>query len=371
MNATVRARERARSDRLQPVVSLVQRDIARPNLRRNFAPRSPTRVGLALALALAAACKADGEGGTFDFGQSTTGTSGPPTTSAGSSGSEGSGSVGSSSSGSDDTATTSASESSSSGGESSSGGLVTDYCTGLDVLVVIDDSDTMLEEQGKLTAALSPFFAQLDQLLPGIMGSIRVGVITTDAPEFVVANPSMACTPYASAATWMSYGPTLSTELACATAVGTMGDPDERPMQMAIEALGPTMLQLGGPNEAFLREDAPLVLIILTDEEDDLEAVTQWGSEGDPSDWITALAATQDGHVQNVVPIALVGVAEPNDCPFPWDGVTGAEIAPRLAEFVDGFPHGALGDICAADYSTFLMAAATEVVDACNAHVPE
>ena len=67
MNATVRARERARSDRLQPVVSLVQRDIARPNLRRNLAPRSPTRVGLALALALAAACKADGEGGTFDF----------------------------------------------------------------------------------------------------------------------------------------------------------------------------------------------------------------------------------------------------------------------------------------------------------------
>lgn len=326
-------------------------------------------MGLGLVIAATPACKAEGSGGTFDFGQSTTGGTGLPTTATGSSGSESG--TGSSSSGSDDTASTTAAESSSGGEESSSGGLPTEPCTGLDVLVVIDDSDTMIEEQGKLTAALSPFFAQLDQALPGIMGSIRVGVITTDAPEFVVANPTMACTPYASAATWMSYGPTLSTELACATAVGTMGDPNERPMQMAIEALGPTMLQLGGPNEAFLREDAPLVLIILTDEEDDLEAVTQWGSEGDPADWVDALAATQAGHVQDVVPLALVGIAEPNACPFPWDGMSGAEIAPRLAEFVDGFPRGALGDICAADYTAFFTDAVTPVVDACNAHVPE
>ncbi len=321
-------------------------------------------------LCVVLACHAEGEGGTFDFGQ-TTGTGGTTapgdtssgnTTGTGTGTSEGSGSSGGSGGDSSSTAAD----------ESSSGGVPTEPCTGLDILVVIDNSDTMAEEQAKLGMALSPFIAQLNEQLPGILGSIQIGVITTDAPQMVVANPSMTCTPYASGTNWMSFGPTLSTELACASAVGTMGDPDERPMQMSIEALGVDLVGDGGFNEGFLREGAPLVLVILTDEEDDFEEITEWGSEGDPADWVAALAATQGGYEQNVIPLALVGTDPPNACPpFQWDGVTGAEIATRIAEFVGAFPHGAVGDICAAEYMTFLGGTVADVVAACNAHVPE
>jgi hypothetical protein len=161
-------------------------------------------------------------------------------------------------------------------------------------------------------------------------------------------------------------------ELGCASAQGTMGDPDERPIQRALESLAPELQGLGGANEGFLRESGPLVVVIVTDEEDDLEALTEWGSEGDPADWREAFAATQDGHAQDVVPLVLAGIASPNACPpFQWNGLEGAELAPRLWEFAESFPHHAVGDACAAEYVSFLNGAVPEVVDACNAWVPE
>lgn len=249
--------------------------------------------------------------------------------------------------------------------------LPTEPCTAVDILVVIDNSDTMADEQARLGAALPAFIELVNQQLPGVLGSIHVAVITTDAPEFVTASPAMTCLPYASAANWMAYGPTLGTELACASSVGTMGDPDERPMEMAIGALSAELLGVDGFNEGFLREQGPLVVLIVADEEDDHEAVTEWGSVGDPADWVDALAATQGGYVQNVIPLALVGIPEPNACANPWNGIDGAEIATRIAEFATSFPHHAVGDLCAVEYTTFLNGAVPEIAAACNAWVPE
>lgn len=317
-------------------------------------------------------CNGGGEGEATSFGTDPTSTATLTTTVATTE--SGSGSESSSSGLADSgSSESSSSESSSSGEESSTGEIMTEACTTLDVLIVIDNSDTMAEEQAKLGLALGPFFTMLDAQLPGVMQSIHVGVITTDAPEFVTANPMQACTPYASGATWMAFGETLTTEVTCAAAQGTMGDPDERPMQWAIEALSPELQGQGGVNEGFLRESGPLVMIVVTDEEDDFEELTEWGSEGDPPDWVDALAATQDGHVQDVIPLFLIGIDPPNECPpFQWNGLEGAELAPRLREAAESFPHNAVGDACAADYTDFLtVAGIAQIVDACNFWVPE
>lgn len=267
-----------------------------------------------------------------------------------------------------------------SGTDDSTGSLPTEPCTTLDVLIVIDNSDAMAEEQARLNVALGPFFALLSQQLPGVMGSIHIAVITTDAPEFVITTPAGECSPYASMANWMLFGATISTELACASAVGTMGDVDERPMQMAIESLSPELQGIDGFNEGFLRESGPLVVIVVTDEEDDFEEVTEWGSQVDydedgtysVDDWVQALAATQDDHVQDVVPLVIVGpVEEPNACPDMWNGVDGAETATRLVEFAESFPHYAIGDICDVEYTTFLNGAVPTIATACNEWVPE
>jgi hypothetical protein len=326
---------------------------------------------VSLVLGSVSACE-HGDDGDFDFTQSDPSATATVTATSPTSGSETTGSgatTETSSPGSTgpDPSTTDTGD----GDSSTTEVLPTEPCTAVDILIVIDNSDTMADEQARLGAALPAFIELVNQQLPGVLGSIHVGVITTDAPEFVTASPAMTCLPYASAANWMAYGPTLGVELGCASAVGTMGDPDERPMQMAIDSLSSELLGLDGFNEGFLREQGPLVVLIVTDEEDDLEAVTEWGSVGDPADWVDALAATQGGYVQNVIPLALVGIPEPNACANPWNGIDGAEIATRIAEFVTSFPHHAVGDLCAVEYTTFLNGAVPEISAACNAWVPE
>jgi hypothetical protein len=347
-----------------------------PDLRRLV-------VSLVAAIAATGACNQGGDGD-FDFddntGASVTLTSAPTTTTPGTTGTE------TGSSGAEDPATTDVPSTTetgtgdTSGTDDSTGILPTEPCTTIDVLIVVDNSDAMAEEQARLNVALGPFFTLINEQLPGVMGSIHVAVITTDAPEFVITTPAGECSPYASTANWMSFGPTLSTELMCASAVGTMGDVDERPMQMAIEALSPALQGIDGFNEGFLRATGPLVLLVVTDEEDDYEAITEWGSQVDydedgeftVADWVQALAATQDGYVQDVVPLVLVGpVEEPNACPDVWNGVDGAETATRLVELAESFPHHAIGDICDVEYTTFLNGAVPAIASACNEWVPE
>jgi len=322
------------------------------------------RLGV-LALFAVLGCRA-GEGGGFDFGEGgSTGVIDPT--------------LGGSSSGTDET--TGGSESSDGGEDESTDGGSEDegttgeppptvQCTTLDILVVVDNSDTMAEEQAKLTQALPQFIASVQSQLPDVMGSIHVGVLATDSPLFVTATPAATCTPYASGANWLAAGETLATELACATSLGVAGDPDERPMQMTIEALSPEQLGTEGFHDGFLREAGPLVIVLVTDEEDDLEPETEWGSEGDPADWVTAIAASKGGWVQDVVVLSLVGHDKPNACPeYQWNGVDGAELAPRLIEFTESFPRHAVGDPCAMEYTTFLNAAAAQVVEACGNYV--
>lgn len=346
-------------------------------MRRSRTPASPIRLPLlAVAMALGAACN-QGDDGDFDFGDQTGGTLTTTVTMTSTP------ATGSESTAVDPTSTTAAdtdvdpptgSEGSESGTDegTTTEDLPTQACTTLDVLIVIDNSDTMAEEQVRFGVAIAPFLTLLNQQLPGIAGSIHIAVLTTDAPEFVTSTPAMTCTPYSSGASWMTFGPDTMTELACATAVGTAGDPDERPLQMTIEALSPEMQGIDGANEGFLRESGPLVILFLTDEEDDFEEVTEWGSVGDPADWVDAIAATQDGHVQDVVPLSLVGTDPPNACPpYQWNHVDGAEIATRIIEFTESFPRQAVGDLCAVEYTTFLNSAVAAVTTACNQWVPE
>lgn len=324
----------------------------------------PTRL---IALGFAIGCNA-GDGGDFGFGEggteSATLTGGP----MGSESSSGTAVEASSSEGGDGTGT---GESTGGSDESTGEPLPTEACTTLDVLLVIDNSDTMADEQAKLSLAIGPFIAMTQAQLPGVMGSIHVAVVSTDSPDFVTSSEAATCLPYASGANWMAYGDTLSTELACATDLGVGGDPDERPIQMTIDALSPERLGLDGFNEGFLREDGPLVIVILTDEEDDLEEVTEWGSPGDPADWVEAVAAVKEGHTQDVVVLSLVGIDKPNECPeYQWNGMDGAELAPRLVEFTESFEHHAVGDVCAGEYGNFLTAAAATVFEACENYVP-
>lgn len=241
-------------------------------------------------------------------------------------------------------------------------------CTALDVLFVVDNSSTMAEEQVRLAAAGPAFVAAVRANLPAVE-SVHVGVIATDDPGLAVS--AARCGPFAGGAGHMTQDDDLSLALACALQVGTGGSADERPIEALLAAVADLANQPGGFNADFVRASAPLVLVIVSDEEDDHEAALGWGSPGEPDGWFTGLTAIKGGLATNFVVLSLVGVAAPNACPpFQWDGKEGAEPAPRLAAFTAMFPFGRLGDVCAPSYDTFFFDALPAVVEACAGFVP-
>ena len=247
--------------------------------------------------------------------------------------------------------------------------LPVEPCVGLDLVFVVNNTHTMMDEQLRLQAAAAAFVDQLAMQIPEVMANSHIGVLTTDDHRFVAT--SSACTaPYASGASYMVFGETMTDELGCSLEVGIGGDPDERPAQMLLGALADDMRSPGAFHEGFVRDKALLVVVVATDEDDRPDPVTGWGSQGEPNDWAAALAAVKGGHEQDVVVLSLVGTPKPNACPdYQWNGHDGAEVADRLIDFTQAFRHGSVGDVCAPEYASFLLGRIPSIADACNEFV--
>jgi hypothetical protein len=241
-------------------------------------------------------------------------------------------------------------------------------CTAIDIIFVVDNSSTMSEEQVRLSAAAPNFIASVRAKLPDV-DTIHVGVISTDTPSLAVS--ASKCGPFASGLGFMTPDDTLPVSLVCAAQVGVAGSPDERPLDMLLAAVDDLANEPGGLNSDFVRKDALLVAVLVTDEEDDHELDPAWGSDGDPPDWFAGLTAIKDGRAGDVVALSLVGTHAPNACPpFQWDGKDGAEPAARLAEFTGMFPFGRVGDVCAPSYDQFFLDAVPVIADACANFIP-
>jgi hypothetical protein len=247
-------------------------------------------------------------------------------------------------------------------------------CDRVDMLFVIDNSASMADEQANLVASFPGFIAGIESILPS--SDYHVGVITTDDNEYnggscqrigaltTATGGEMSsdaqCGPYANGERFMTAADDLEQAFSCAAQVGVDGDGVERPMDAIAAALRPSEADLGKCNEWFLRDDALLVLVLITDEEDGDESV------GDPESWRANLVAAK-GDEENVVVLSLVGHDKPNACiPEQWDGMAGAEIAPRLIEFTQSLPHGLVGDVCAPSYAEFFEQGIAGIADACS-----
>ncbi len=249
------------------------------------------------------------------------------------------------------------------------GSASTDACGQVDVLFVIDNSESMADEQANLVASFPGFIAGIETILPS--SDYHVGVVTTDANAWngtgcqrigaLTTETSAAdCRPYASGKRFITAADDLDAKFSCAARVGIDGDGHERPIDAVAAVLHPFAADVGICNAGFLREGALLVLVIITDEEDD------GASAGNPSDWTADVLAAKGGD-DNVVVLGLVGHEKPNDCiAEQWDGMRGAEIAPRLVEFTQSFTHGLVGDVCAPSYAEFFTEAVDGIAVACN-----
>ena len=169
--------------------------------------------------------------------------------------------------------------------------------------------------------------------------------------------------------------PNLAQSFECVANIGTHGSGAERPMLATLEALSEPLNAPGGCDEGFLRDDAILIVIVITDEEDD-NAVPGQGSPGGPDAWHEALIAAKGGDEDAVVVLGLVGDGNLDGGVCPTDGGPnmsgqGAEAAPRLQHLVELFgDNGVVGSVCAADYTPFFQEAVGVIDFACDAFTP-
>ena len=275
-------------------------------------------------------------------------------------------------------------------------------CEAVDFLFVIDNSSSMAREQMRLVEATPGFTDSIQNALPEV-SHVRVGVVDTDrypglgtedpldgcpagrtdcgscdyALGALLTKPASAIDPasdcgFATGESWMdTRDPTFADEFACVAAVGTEGNQIEQQAGALVEALSPAMVD-GGCNDGFLRDDALLIVLVLTDEEDDYAQPPepQGGSLGEPDDWVDALVAAKGGRPENVVALGLIG-GDPlfSDCDAAGNDA-GAEASPRLQAMLEAFDTHFVASVCADDYVAFFDDALTTVAQGCAQFAP-
>lgn len=296
-------------------------------------------------------------------------------------------------------------------------------CEKVDFLFVIDNSNSMADEQSSLVASFPGFIATIQQTLSA--QDYHIMAISTDKGEatgggedcddenctcapapnccrdvcdwpFNSTCNGVACDDLVIDACEFKYGsgrlynkdgvrcdieggrrymlasqPNLEDTFACAATIGALGSGDEKPILAAQAAVGAKQNQPGGCNEGFLRDDAILVLVIITDEEDD--NVNGGGSFGEPADWYASIVEAKLGVPSAAVVLGLVGDGNlaSGACPLEWDpDQDGGEPAPRLQEFVGMFENGIVGSVCTPDYTPFFLEAVSVIDTACDLFEP-
>jgi hypothetical protein len=158
-------------------------------------------------------------------------------------------------------------------------------------------------------------------------------------------------------------------------------------MQTMQVGLSAGMNGAGQCNEGFIREDALLVIVPITDEQDDHETEgcppdagvnpdPLPGSAGDPPLWFDTVVGAKQGIETNIVVVALVGPdgADGNDVCPPLakcdGGIEGAEIGTRILEFTRMFTYYSVCPVCSPDYSECFTEAISVIESACDDYTP-
>jgi len=216
----------------------------------------------------------------------------------------------------------------------------------VDVLWVIDDSVSMAGEQVRLADGFGAFATSLDDSLI----DYHLGVITTDMdPDNAQAGVLQGAPPF------LAPDPDTVPLFQERVLVGTDGSGKEKGIAAAIAAV--TEPLVSGANAGFVRDQATLLLVFLTDEDDcsdgdalDDEPADACYTQGEAlvpvADLHAELVAAKHGQGQ-VLAAGILGTTD-GSCAESWPGL-------RYEALIDA-TGGWLGDICSADYAGLLEA---------------
>jgi len=277
---------------------------------------------------------------------------------------------------------------------------VEEGCQKVDFLFVIDSSPSMEDEQAALLASFPGFISEIEDTLQiddfhlmvvdaGPTGG--AGCDATLGAGRTTSGNAVNCGLVGGQRYATQDQPDLAGAFSCIGDRGFAGSPNERTMDSLLQSIT-TLDDPGQCNAGFLRDDAILVITIITDEEDSgadgnaspaldgscEPADADPNSAGAPSSWHDAVVAAKAGDPAAVVVLSLLGDCDVGGgCPGieidqfnPAAPITGAEPAPRLRAFTQGFDHGSVGPVCAADYAPFFADAVSVIDSACSEFEP-
>lgn len=217
----------------------------------------------------------------------------------------------------------------------------------VDILWVIDDSNSMRAEQETLAAGFSSFVTELE----GTGTDFHLGVITT---TFLYEDPNRGT---------LLGDPKIITQdddyigiFPDRVQVGISGDGKEKGLEAAAFALSSVMTTGNGPNAGFLRPDAHLLVVFVSDEddcsdkgalnnEDNVACYNQYFDLAPVTEFVSEMEALKDGY-SKVQLGAIVGPEESSGC---LDAVAGSRYI-EAAKLTGGL----IGNICQADWSQIL-----------------
>ena len=281
-------------------------------------------------------------------------------------------------------------------------GMMDQGCKKVDFLFVIDNSASMEDNQAALIASFPGFISAIEETLSA--GSdYQIMVVDTDddgrckqpcsadavASSFCAVKPNAcnakldACDVTRGAGVVHPVGefssnvvcpitggnrymlpeePDLEGTFACVATVGVAGNASERPMNGMTEAVGQAINAPGGCNAGFVRDDALLVILFLSDD-------PNYEDEGTPQSWYDAVLAAKKGNKDAVV---VAGLIPPTGKNCKGDAVPMAMInGAHWAEFIGMWgDHGIAGSICELDYAPFFTEAVGIIDNACDNFIP-
>ncbi|MBX3211745.1 MAG: hypothetical protein KF850_06910 [Labilithrix sp.] len=247
-------------------------------------------------------------------------------------------------------------------------------CKKMDIVFVIDNSQSMKEEQENLAKNFPEFVKVINEYKTDAGESLdyRVAVTTTDdradQGKFRKGRGQGAdqtCNPGPNNSPWLERSDDISTFFACRAQVGVLGSNVERPLESAKLAVTARIEDgsnaLGGTT-SFIREDALLAFVILTDEDEG----SANGGEVTPAPVKDAALYATDFDAVKIFRgrWAAAVIAGDRGC---QSELGQAADAVRLKQFITTTgKNGVFHSICDGDLTQGLQAALKTFTDACK-----
>ncbi len=247
-------------------------------------------------------------------------------------------------------------------------------CKKVDVILAVDNSGSMQEE---IDVLRGPVFDSLPQQLLDVGNGIddfHLAVIDAcPKPAHYHDHGQGGACDYSTGKNFMSSNSQdLTAEFQCVTDLSTSGymnmpdtcedsgdlkDDDEQPALTASDSVNPA--NVGAANADFLRGDAVLFVVAITDEDEELL--------GTDVDAIAQQIIAAKGDIKRVV---FLGIAGASDCMGEYGGAIPANNLQEITGIFTAADRGLFWDLCQGDLEG-AFAAGIEVLDsACDEFVP-